>query len=261
VKVKLERVVFAADGQSLVSDISFTFRSGSLTALIGPNGAGKTTLIRLLAGDSVPTTGSVQYGDERLDRISVQQLARLRAVLPQSQRSEISFTVEQVVSMGRYAHRGGPGESIAHDRQLVEDAINSLDLQGIRKRPIRFLSGGEQQRVAIARVLAQQTPLMLFDEPTTALDLGHQEAVIALIRNLGSKGHTVIAVLHDLNLAAHFDQAIVLDRGSIVASGTPSDVLTSDVLSGVYDHPIDVVSHPLRPGVLVVPRSLGPSTR
>ena len=260
-RITLDSVVFDADGQSLISDISFTFRSGSLTALIGPNGAGKTTLIRLLAGDYAPTGGSVRYEDEPLDRISVKRLARLRAVLPQSHPLETPFTVEQVVSMGRYVHRGSADDSVARDRQLVEDAIESLDLQEIQNRPTRLLSGGEQQRVAIARVLAQQAPLVLFDEPTTALDLKHQEAVMALIRELGSRGHTVIAVLHDLNLATHFDEAVVMDRGSIVASGAPGDVLTSDVLSVVYDYPIDVVKHPLRSGVLVVPRSPDPSAR
>jgi iron complex transport system ATP-binding protein len=259
-RVTLDSVGFDVDGQPLVSDVTFTFQPGSLTALVGPNGAGKTTLIRLLSGDVLPSKGSVLYEDEPLVGISVARLARLRAVLPHSPRSDTPFTVDQVVSMGRYVFRGDVDESVDPEKELVDKAIAALDLGRIRSRPIRFLSGGEQQRAAIARVVAQRSPLLLFDEPTTALDLGHQEAVMALMVDLASQGHTVVAVLHDLNLTAHFDQAMLLHLGGVVSSGTPSDVLTSDVLSTVYGHPIDVVPHPLRPGVLVLPRSLGPST-
>lgn len=255
-KVTCDSVSFQANGRSLVSDVSVKLPSGSLTALIGPNGAGKTTLLRLLAGDSPPSQGSIRYDGEPLGRISVKRRARLRAVLPQNHTSDTQFTVEQVVSMGRYAFRSAENRYATGDKERVDKAIRSLDLAGIRERPIRFLSGGEQQRVAIARVLAQQAPFVLFDEPTTALDLGHQEAVIGLITDLGSQGHTIVAVLHDLNLASHFDHAVLLDAGTLVASAAPDEVLTSARLSAVYDHPIDVIPHPYRSGALVLPRKL-----
>jgi len=187
--VTCDSLSFQASDRSLVSDISLELSSGSLTAVIGPNGAGKTTLLRLLAGDSPPSKGSVQYDGEPLDRISVQRRARLRAVLAQNHASDTQFTVEQVVSMGRYTFRGDENGYATEDRMRVDEAISSLDLFEIRERPIRFLSGGEQQRVAIARVLAQQAPFVLFDEPTTALDLGHQEAVMGLITDLGTGTH------------------------------------------------------------------------
>jgi iron complex transport system ATP-binding protein len=261
VNVSLDNVGFDAGGRSLVSNVSLELATGSLTALIGPNGAGKTTLLRLLAGDNLPSRGSVRYEGEPLDQIFVRRRAGLRAVMVEHHATDNPFTVEQVVSMGRYPFRGRADESVAQDRKWVDEAIDSLDLGEIRARPIRLLSGGEQQRVAIARVLAQQAPLVLFDEPTTALDLGHQEAVIALISDMGSQGHTVVAVLHDLNLTAHFDHVVLLDGGAAIAAGAPGDVLTSTVLSAVYHHPIDVVPHPRRDGVLVLPQSFRPPRR
>jgi iron complex transport system ATP-binding protein len=261
VNVSLDNIGFDAGGRPLVSNVSLELAAGSVTALIGPNGAGKTTLLRLLAGDNLPSRGSVRYDGEPLDQISVRRRAGLRAVMVQHHASDAPFTVEQVVSMGRYPFRGGADESDAQDRKWVDEAIDSLDLGDIRARPIRLLSGGEQQRVALARILAQQAPLVLFDEPTTALDLGHQEAVISLISDLGLQGHTVVAVLHDLNLAVHFDHVVLLDGGAVVASGDPGGVLTSTVLSAVYHHAIDVVPHPRRHGVLVLPQSLRPPRR
>jgi len=254
-KVALNGVGLDVNGRSLASGITLAAEAGAISALIGPNGAGKTTLIRLLAGDVPPTRGTVTYGDELLARIPIRRRARLRSVLPQGQVSATSFTVEQVVSMGRYAFRLDRDGDDSGDQLLVDAAIESLDLGDLRTRQIRFLSGGERQRVAIARVFAQQAPLMLLDEPTTALDIAHKESVVALIGGHRAQGRTVVAVLDDLNMATHFDQVALLHEGRIVSSGTPDDVLTSDTLSAVYDHPIDVVQHPRRQGVLVLPHS------
>lgn len=259
-RVTLGDVGFNVNGRTLVSGISLAVGPGSITALIGPNGAGKTTLIRLLAGDAPPTSGAIDYDGEHLARIPIRRRARLRSVLPQSHTSDTSFTVEQVVSMGRYAYRLDKNGDFSKDEALVTEAIESLDLAELRTRQIRFLSGGERQRVAIARVLAQQAPLVLLDEPTTALDIRHKESVIALIEGLRPLEHTVMAVLHDLNMATHFDQVMLLDEGRIVSSGSPSEVLTGEVLSAVYGHPIDVVRHPTRPGVLVLPRNATAAT-
>jgi len=259
VRVTLEGIDLDVNGHSLVAGITLDLASGSRTAMIGPNGAGKTTMIRLLSGDVPPTRGTIRYGDELLGRIPVRQRARLRSVLSQSHSSDTSFTVEQVVSMGRYAFRLDQDVNISQERAFVGNAVDSLDLGELRKRQIRFLSGGEQQRVAIARVLAQGAPLVLLDEPTTALDIAHRASVMALIEDLSPKGHTVFAVLHDLNMATHFDQVVLLHEGRIVASGSPNDVLTSEALSTVYSHPIDVVEHPKRPGLLVLPRSASPT--
>ncbi len=260
-RATLDTVTLERNGRSLVSDIDLRVEPAVLTALVGPNGAGKTTLIRILAGDVSPTRGVIKYGDELLDHISVRRRARLRAVLAQSHASDTSFTVEQVVSMGRYAYRLDRDADVNRDLVLVNEAIESLDLNSLRNRQIRFLSGGEQQRVAIARVLAQRTPLILLDEPTTALDVGHQESVMSLIKGLRQNEHAVVAVLHYLNLATYFDQVVLMDEGRMVAAGPPADVMTSSILSAVYKHPIDVLPHPTREGLLVLPKVADPSDR
>ncbi len=258
-KVTLHDVAFAIRGTELIEGVSLSIPSGSLTAVIGPNGAGKSTLLHLLAGDRSPTRGVVAYDDESLATIEVARRARMRALLPQRHASDVSFTVEQVVAMGRFPYRYDPEIGPADDHAAVSEAIAMLDLTHLRARSVRSLSGGERQRVAIARVLAQKAPLVLLDEPTTALDVGHRAAVMSLVEGLQPDGHTVVAVLHDLDLAGYFDHVVLLDGGSVAASGTPRDVLTGDTLTAVYDHPIDVVESPISESVLVLPRRLPPN--
>lgn len=257
-RVAIEDVSYTVDGRSLVDSISLEIPTGTTTAVIGPNGAGKSTLLHLIAGDIAPSRGAIWYDSDPLESISLEQRAKLRAVLDASREPNIAFTVEQVVAMGRFPHRFDPRTRGDTDAETVEDAINDLDLGALRSRPVRSLSGGEQQRVAIARVLAQRSQLVLLDEPTTALDVGHQATVMAHIEHLRTQGRTVVAVLHDLNMAAYFDNVLLLRKGSIVASGAPSDVLTSADLTHAYGHPIDVAEHPSSGGPLILPRTTPP---
>ena len=249
---------YVVDGQSLVSGISLDMPSGAMTAVIGPNGAGKSTLLHLLAGDIVPSGGSVWYGANALSTISLQARSKLRAVLDASREPDIAFTVEQVVAMGRFPHRFDSRTQDNSDDAAITDAMEALDLDSLRYRQVRSLSGGEQQRVAIARVLAQQAQIVLLDEPTTALDIGHQATVMAHIERLRTRGHSVVAVLHDLNMASAFDTVLLLRNGSIVASGAPREVLTSADLTRAYGHPIDVAEHPSSGGLLILPRVTPP---
>jgi len=259
VRVTLNDVTFRVRGAILIDSVSLVIPDGSLTAIIGPNGAGKSTLLHLLASDTPPSSGSVSYDDEPAAGLDVARRATLRALLPQQHTTEVSFTVEQVVAMGRFPHRYDPQNSPLADLAAVNDAIDVLDLSDVRHRSVRSLSGGEQQRVALARILAQRAPLVLLDEPTTALDIGHRAAVMSLIEGLQPNGHTVVAVLHDLELAAHFDHVVLLKQGSVAASGPPDVVLTSEALTEVYQHPIDVVANPSGNGILVLPRRLPPN--
>lgn len=258
-KVTLNDVTFRVRGATLIDSVSLVIPDGSLTAVIGPNGAGKSTLLHLLACDTSPSHGSVSYDGEPAASIDVAHRARLRALLPQRHATEVSFTVEQVVAMGRFPYRYDPQNSPMDDLTAVHDAIDVLDLDDVRDRSVRSLSGGERQRVALARILAQRAPLVLLDEPTTALDVGHRAAVMSLIEGLQPNGHTVVTVLHDLDLAAHFDHVVLLREGSVAASGSPDVVLTSETLTDVYRHPIDVVANPLGVGILVLPRRLPPT--
>jgi iron complex transport system ATP-binding protein len=260
-KIQARDVSYGVGEQLLVNSISLVVPSGTMTAIIGPNGAGKSMLLHLLAGDIDPSSGSLWYDGESLSSISLERRARLRSVLDASREPDIAFTVDQVVAMGRFPHRFDARTRGDTDSEAVESAIEDLDLDTLRGRQVRALSGGEQQRVAIARVLAQRSQLVLLDEPTTALDIGHQAAVMALIEHLRTQGRTVVAVLHDLNMATSFDNVVLLQSGAIVASGGPSEVLTSVDLTRAYGHQIDVAEHPHRGGLLILPRPVEPPRR
>ena len=253
-KVTAAVASFEINGVKLVGPVSFVADPGSRMAVVGPNGAGKSTLLRLLAGEVRPTAGRITYDTVTTTELSVSDLATRRAVLGQHQAEDVAFTVEQVVAMGRYAHRGDGSIGGAEDHNSVASALAAVDLHELGARAVSSLSGGERQRTAIARVLAQDTPLLLLDEPTTALDIRHQQMVVEIIRSLADRGRTVVAVLHDLNLATSFDRVLLLSEGTLSAHGRPDEVLTSARLSEVYEYPIEVIDHPLRDGKLILPR-------
>jgi len=237
----------------LIRDVNLEIGPGELLAVVGPNGAGKSTLIRLLAGELRPTGGTVGYDGLSVSTLSVGDLARSRAVLGQRQADDVAFSVADVVQMGRYAYRNDASRGPKADRSAVASALGVLGLVGLEHRSVSSLSGGERQRVAVARVLAQETPLVLLDEPTTALDLRHQQMILRIMRSLASAGHTVIAVLHDLTMATQFDRVMLLNGGAVSAYGSARTVLTSERLTEVYEHPVTVVDHPLGSGRLILP--------
>ena len=245
----LEDASYAIDGKALVDGISLAFRPATLTALVGPTGAGKSTLLGLAAGDLTPTRGRVTLADRALARWPIRALARERAVLPQDHNVRFAFSVTEVVAMGRLPHPPDP----AVDAAIVSEALATADIVALADRDVQSLSGGEAARTAYARVLAQQTPLILLDEPTAALDLAHQEALLRSARQRVRDGACIIAVLHDLNLAAGYaDRIVVLRDGRTVADGTPREVLTRDRIEAVYGQPVVVIDHPTRPIPLVV---------
>ncbi len=252
-RVSASDVCYVTNSVQLVCDVSLDLLSGDRIAVVGPNGAGKSTLLSLLAGDLRPSHGSITYAGADISTLSVRQLATSRAFLGQRQAEDIAFNVRQVVEMGRYAYRNDSSIVPSDEHGVVTAALDALDLGGLERRLISSLSGGERQRTAIARTLAQGTPLVLLDEPTTALDVGHQEMVLRVIRSLGRSDRTVVAVLHDLNMATAFDHVVLLSNGGVAASGAPEQVLNSESLTEVYEHPIEVVPHPLRSGILVLP--------
>jgi iron complex transport system ATP-binding protein len=228
-------------------------RTGELLALVGPNGAGKSTLLSVLAGDLSPTAGTARLHGRDLAASSPLELARLRAVLPQTSTVAFPFTVADVVRMGRAPWLGTP-EAAADDAE-VEDAMRRTDVTRLAHRVVPSLSGGEQARVALARVLAQRTPIVLLDEPTSALDLHHQEATMALAQEQARRGDAVVVVLHDLGLAAAYaDRVAVVSRGTIRAFGTPDEVLRPRLLSEIYAHELELVVHPGGGAPLIVPK-------
>lgn len=252
--IEAEAITYRVDSTALVDDVTLAVDSGEFLAVVGPNGAGKSTLLRLLAGELAPSSGSVRILGDPTRGTSLAQLARRRSFLGQLVAPEVPFTVREVVQMGRYPHRDGPENSPAEDHAAVDDALELMDVSSLGDRVVKTLSSGEEQRVHLARILAQRAPVTLLDEPTTALDVGHQELVARTFRSLAAGGAAVVAVMHDLNLAASFaDRVLLLDRGGAVDLGSPHAVFRSKSLSAVYDHPITVIDHPYRPGPLVLP--------
>ncbi|MBM7464364.1 heme ABC transporter ATP-binding protein [Microbacterium dextranolyticum] len=236
-----------------LADADLVVRSGEVHALVGPNGAGKSTLFGVLAGDVVPSTGSVSLDGHELSGIRPIELARRRAVLLQEHRVTFPFTVAEVVRMGRAPWARTPAEG--DDDIAVADALAATDLTGLAHRTLPSLSGGERARAALARVLAQNVDVLLLDEPTAALDLRHQEDVLRLARDRARSGAAVAVVLHDLNAALGFaDRVTLLAQGRVVASGPPHEVLTADAVAEVYGQQVDVFPHPRTGAPVLVPR-------
>jgi iron complex transport system ATP-binding protein len=238
---------------TLIDNVTLSLTPGRVLALVGPNGAGKSTLLRLLAGDLQPTAGSIAIDGHPLRSYSALQLARLRAVMPQHALVNFAFQVDQVVAMGRYPHLARRDISPDEDEQIVRQALASADMEAFRTRTYPTLSGGEASRTLLARALAQETGVLLLDEPTASLDIGHQEMVMNLSRTLAARGKALLVILHDLNLAAaHADEIALLHRGRLAALGSPAETLTAPLLSEIYGCPIYVTTHPRRRCLLVL---------
>ena len=239
--------------RDVLAGVDLELRAGELLALLGPNGAGKSTLVSVLSGDLRPSSGLVTLDDQPLHHWSTTELAMRRAVLLQQVDMSFPFTVLQAVRMGRAPWEASDDPTLDDDR-VVADAMRRTDVAQFADRVYMSLSGGERARAALARVLAQDTHVLLLDEPTAALDIRHQEQVLRLAGDLASQGRAVSVVMHDLGLAAaHADRVVVLAEGRIRADGPPDHVLTSELLSDVYQCPIEVVRHPRSDQLLVVP--------
>ncbi len=228
--------------QAVLHGVSLDIARGQWTSIVGPNGAGKSTLLAVLSGDIEPADGTVTLDGVHLAEHSARVLARRRAVLLQHQGLAFGFRVEEVVRMGRAPwHRTDREDD---DDRVVAESLARADVSGLGCRHFPTLSGGEQGRTSFARVLAQETPIVLLDEPTSALDIRHQEALLSVARETARGGASVVVVLHDLSLAAAYaDRVCVLSRGRVRAEGAPASVLTSALLTEVYEHPVDVIEH------------------
>jgi ABC-type cobalamin/Fe3+-siderophores transport system ATPase subunit len=245
--------VTAAYGPRVVlRECSFAMDSGEIVAIVGPNGAGKSTLLRVLAGLLRPTAGAVALDGEDLTSFSRAALARRIAVVPQIFDTLFPFTVREVVGLGRTARLGAFGRATADDVAAVDRAIADLELTSLALRRIDRLSGGERQRAVLAMALAQETAVLLLDEPTVHLDPKHQLATLELLRDLATRRRlAVCAVLHDLNLASAFASRIVaIADGRVVREGTPVEVFSADLVQTVFGEGLEVIARDGRPGIL-----------
>ena len=233
-------------GVEVLSGVSATVGEGTFVGLVGPNGAGKSTLLRTIAGVLAPVSGRVLIDGTDVHTLSARGASKLVAVVPQDTSLSFAFDVRDVVAMGRTPYRGRVRTGDPVGRERVEWALSRTETDHLAERSIADVSGGERQRVVLARALAQDAPVLLLDEPTSSLDINHQLRTLELVSELVSEGKTVVAAIHDLNLAAHYCEGIVvLSDGRVLESGPPEHVLTEGVLEEAFDTRAVVTRHPV----------------
>jgi iron complex transport system ATP-binding protein len=246
-------------GIPTLRNVSFSVHQGEFLTLVGPNGSGKTTLLKLLDRLLLPDEGTIFLGEKPLAHFSRAELARQIAFIPQDTGILFPFTVAEVVLMGRAPHTYGAMFENEHDRQIAVDMMRLTDILHLAQQPITAISGGERQRVFLARALAQQAGILLMDEPNAHLDIAHQLEAFSLIRKLNQEQNlTVVCVSHDLNLAATYsDRVGILVCGSLTALGTPHEVLTESTIRAAFQTQVLVDRHPAKdaPRISLLPLS------
>jgi iron complex transport system ATP-binding protein len=249
--IELRDLSVSFDGVYAVRGVSTSVEKGEWVVLIGPNGAGKTSALRALCG-LLPFEGRVLLDGRDTSTLGRRDVARLAAFVPQSPETPGELTVGEYVLLGRTPHIGYLATEGRADRIAAERALERLELVAFAERPLGSLSGGELQRAVIARALAQESQILLLDEPTTSLDLGRQQQALELIDSLRADGLTVVSTMHDLTLAGQYaDRLLLLDRGSIVAEGVAADVLSESNLASYYGAQVRVVRD--EDGIFVLP--------
>lgn len=253
-----ERITVRCEHKFLLNDVSLTLHPGELLAVLGPNGAGKSTLLKTLAGDLMPTSGRAILNGKPMTAWPVRTRALMRAVLPQDVSLRFAFRAHEVVLMGRMPHVRGVER--AEDYRIAQAALAAVEAAHLRERLFPTLSGGERQRVQLARVLAQiwepctlGARFLLLDEPTAALDLAHQHLTLQLARRLAAQGVGVLAILHDLNVAAQYaDRIALLANGRLLDTGAPAAVLSAENLWKAFGVRVSVIQHPVYGTPLVI---------
>jgi iron complex transport system ATP-binding protein len=245
-----EQLTLAYDATVVIHELSVTIPAGQITALVGPNGCGKSTLLRGIARLLAPRGGTAYLDGREIHHIPTRELAQRLGILPQSPSAPEGLTVRELVAQGRYPHQAWFQQWSVADEAAVGRALEITGMTNLSDRPVDALSGGQRQRAWIAMTLAQETPIILLDEPTTFLDLAHQIEVLHLLERLNSdENRTIVMVVHDLNHATrHAQHVIALRDGQVVAAGTPADVVTPALLRQVFGVEAEVVPDP-RTGV------------
>lgn len=252
----INNISLSVNNRPLVKDISFSVKPGELVAITGANGAGKSTLLRLISGDKKPDKGNIIFNDQDISSYTHSQLALKRAMLCQQNLINLDFKVEDIVLMGRYPHYNNIPS--VHDMDVVQTAMEAAGIEHLAQRSFLSLSGGEQQRVQLSRLLSQiwdcKDALVLLDEPLTGLDIQYQQQTMSIAKLLAKKGFIVIAILHDINLAAQYaSRIIMLKNGRKWYDGSPGEVINPRSILDIFDIEAEMFTNPktLRPFILL----------
>ena len=238
-KIQVKNLRFSIDNKEILKDISFDIPKGSFVGIIGPNGSGKSTLLKCIYRTLKPNGGCIMLGNTPISTMSVKESAKKLAVVAQHNYYNFDFSVEEVVLMGRSPHKKRLEPDNSKDYQIVNESLDKVGMLEFKNRSFSTLSGGEQQRVILARALAQKTPCLILDEPTNHLDIKYQLSLLNIVKSLDL---TVISAIHDLNIAAMYcDRLFVMKDGQIVASGTPQDILTKELIKEIYEIDVDII--------------------
>ncbi|WP_372797129.1 ABC transporter ATP-binding protein [Pontiella sp.] len=243
--ISVKRVSISYGSFRAVSEVSLYIPAGEMTVLVGPNGCGKSTLLRGISGIQPMESGSVLFNETDIRRLGSRERAQMVALLPQSPIAPEGISVQALVQYGRHPHQGLFQRWSPRDEAAVADAMRRTGITELADRPLESLSGGQRQRCWLAMSLAQEAPVILLDEPTSMLDIGHQSEVLALARALARQGKTVVIVLHDLIAAARYaDRLVAMKDGKRVAEGKPSDIVTPDLIRTLYGIDSTMVTAP-----------------
>ena len=254
-RLQADEVSLGYGNRQIVSDLSLEVPTGQVSVIIGSNGCGKSTLLRGMARLLTPTGGSVLLDGKSVHSTPSKEVAKVMGLLPQSPNAPEGITVADLVGRGRYPHQGWFRQWTADDDRAVTEALIATDTLSLADRPIDEMSGGQRQRVWIAMALAQETDILLLDEPTTFLDLSHQIEVLDLLTDLNRRrGTTIVVVMHDLNLACRYaDHLVAMADGRIVSSGTPQDVITAELMRDVFGLSASVIDDPVSHTPTIIP--------
>ena len=232
-KLKVEKLTYDIGGTRILKDITFDVEENTFVGVIGPNGSGKSTMLKSIYGVNKPSRGNIYFEGEDLLKISSKDRAKKIAVLAQESGGQFDFSVQQVVEMGRYPHKNTLENYSKHDLEIVDRVLYEMKLDNYRERSFNTLSGGEKQRVLIARLLVQESKFIILDEPTNHLDIGHQIEIMNIIKKMGV---TVLSAIHDMNMAAIYcDKLVIMKKGEVITQGSVEETLTSEMLKDLFN--------------------------
>lgn len=233
--MEIKNLSFGYDAKLVLQNINLKFPKGQFISILGPNGSGKSTLVKLILGLLHPKQGEISLDGQNLSGLRTQEKARLMSYVPQVFQTDFDFTVREVIEMGRYPYIKQFGDFSEEDARICQDAMRITQTDLLEKKKITKISGGESQRVSLARAIAQTTPWILLDEPVNHLDVSHQVSILKSLKDM-TPDRTVVAVMHDLNLARDFsDYVVLLHEGRVVKTGRPGECINPEVLSRIYD--------------------------